>query len=140
MIPSSKDLGLAIAHLRGERTQAEVAKRAGIDPPTWSLYEAGKRRPREQSLEKVLRGLLCSRLELEETTWRMRRQRLVSEERIKAEEAALASPVSEAGPGPRVPPRNRVPAEPRRRELRALVARFSASLEELLAFMLREDW
>lgn len=76
---SSDDLSRAITFLRGERSQAEVARRAGIDPAVWSLYERGQRQPRAKNLERILRGLGCTRLELEETRWRIRRYRLMYE-------------------------------------------------------------
>jgi len=39
------DLGRAIRWLRGERTQTQLCEQAGLDPATWSQYEAGRRRP-----------------------------------------------------------------------------------------------
>jgi len=37
----------AMTRLRGERSQSQVARAAGIHRGTWSDYEAGKRLPRE---------------------------------------------------------------------------------------------
>lgn len=73
------DLGRAIAFIRGHRHQTEVAAQAGISSATWSLYEAGRRRPSEPLLKRICKGLGCSRLELEETWWRLRRHRLLRE-------------------------------------------------------------
>ena len=33
--------------LRGSKTQAEVAKRIGITPSSWAMYERGERVPRD---------------------------------------------------------------------------------------------
>jgi hypothetical protein len=51
------DFGRAIAYLRGPRSQYECAERGGLSRASWSLYEVGRRRPREGNLAKVLRGL-----------------------------------------------------------------------------------
>lgn len=77
---SGRELGLAIAFLREDRTQTECARVAGINPATWSLYEAGKRAPREAALQKVVKGLGCSRLELESVAWSLRRMTLERED------------------------------------------------------------
>ena len=135
----AEDLGNAIADLRGRRTQAEVARRGGIRRATWSLYETGKRRPREANLTKVLRGLGCTRLQLEEAAWRLRRRRLLGQERA-GQRAAPPVPLSRDEPGQ---PAGVVEFEelsgpalsdPARRGLRTLVLRHAALLEEILLF------
>lgn len=91
------ELGRAIAFLRGSRSQVEAAQRASLDPATWSHYESGRRLPRSGNLEKVLRGLGCTRLQLEETAWRFRRQRLVEQ---LVEQAGASSAIREGHPAP----------------------------------------
>jgi transcriptional regulator with XRE-family HTH domain len=71
------DLGRAIAHLRGARTQAEVSERADLDPGTWSQYETGRRVPRARNLARILHGLGCTRREFEEARLIYLRQRVL---------------------------------------------------------------
>lgn len=126
---SAEDLGRAITYLRGDRTQAAVAKSAGLTAATWSLYEAGRRKPRSENLAKVLRGLSCTQLELEETTWRFRRRRLLAQlspatTNPRSARNQLQSPAglqAEARAG------GSHPADPR---LRAVLARLNAVLED----------
>lgn len=137
------DLGTAIAYLRDRRSQAEVAEQAGIDRTTWSLYEAGKRRPRAENLEKVLAGLGCSRLELEEMAWRFRRQRLLYEERLRRRRGSAepSEPPPPPAPGHRtfgLEPVSRVPASLVRREVQEMLARLSDALEEFVVYILTE--
>jgi transcriptional regulator with XRE-family HTH domain len=75
--------GRAIRLLRGKRSQKEVAAAAGLDPTTWSFYETGRRRPKDENRQRVLRGLGCTELELEETAWQIRHERL-----LQAQEAS----------------------------------------------------
>ena len=152
------DLGRAIRLLRGERTQAALCEQAGLNRAAWSLYESGQRRPREGNLARIVAALGCSRLELEEAVWQLRRQRLgeaqepgeagLLAEVIRFTEAtgsgrehetsdpvwrveAVRSPPSPSG-GP-----EREPADPVRQELRAILQRFAAVLEDLFMFLLR---
>jgi transcriptional regulator with XRE-family HTH domain len=74
-------LGEALALLRGRRTQRQVAAGAGIDPKNLSLYELGRRVPRERTLAAIRRGLGCSRQELAALLWRLRARRLLEEGR-----------------------------------------------------------
>ena len=39
--------------LRGNRTQAEVAKRLGISPSTYASYEQGTRKPKDSMKVKI---------------------------------------------------------------------------------------
>ena len=91
MKSSGRALGEAIRFLRGRRSQAQVSELAGLDPAVWSLYERGLRVPRETNLRLVLEGLGCSRLDLEEVAWRLRRRELLpdSERADKADRQEL---------------------------------------------------
>jgi len=155
------DLARAIRLLRGERTQAAVAEVAGLDPGIWSQYETGRRRPREKNLARIVAALGCSRLELEEAVWQLRRQRLgppeagaqegeasgLLAEVIRftqtngAREQETGEPMgrAEALPSPPSPlgAQERATADPVRQELRAILRRFAAVLEDLLMFLLR---
>jgi transcriptional regulator with XRE-family HTH domain len=128
---ADNDLGRAIAMLRGSRTQAAVSEAAEIDPGTWSEYETGRRRPRERNLARMVRGLGCSRLELEEAVWQLRRQRLLGS----------ASPAGARGDAPgevlRFAERGAPAPAPDafRRELRAILGRLVAVLEDLFVLL-----
>ncbi len=96
------DIGRAIRHLRGDRPQAQLAAKARIDRTSWSLYEAGKRSPREHNLARIVRALGCKRVELEEAAWAFRRRRLAAEE-IEPKPwrgARLSAFAAPGGPGP----------------------------------------
>ncbi|HEX2253710.1 MAG TPA: helix-turn-helix transcriptional regulator [Thermoanaerobaculia bacterium] len=54
---TAADVGRAMERLRGDRTQREVARRAGIHRTTWSSYESGSRLPSRRSQEKIANGL-----------------------------------------------------------------------------------
>ncbi len=69
-------LGEAIKRLRGERSQRFVARRAKVPVPTWSQWENGRRQPRKEQLEKILRGLDCSLETLELEVWNVWTDRL----------------------------------------------------------------
>jgi transcriptional regulator with XRE-family HTH domain len=53
-------LGEAIRRLRGKRSQAGLARAAGLTPSCWSEYERGKRIPRRKQMDRVLEALGCS--------------------------------------------------------------------------------
>jgi len=155
------DLGRAIRRLRGERTQAALCEQAGLNRAAWSLYETGQRRPREGNLARIVAALGCSRLELEEAVWQLRRQRL-GEAQAGEEEAGAAGllaevirftqtssareqetsdPVRRDEAPPSLPSPSggpeRAPGDPLRQELRPIVQRFAAVLEDLLMFLVR---
>ena len=155
------DLGRAIAYLRGARTQAQVSEVADLDPGTWSEYETGRRRPRERNLARIVAALGCTRLKLEEAVWQFRRQRL-GQARSGAQDADAAGLLAEVlrfteaksgreqatgapsrrAEDPRSLPsasrrQEREPADPLRQELRAILQRFAAVLEDLVLFVLR---
>lgn len=44
---NAKEIGKRLIKLRGDRTQAEVAKAIGISASTLSMYENGERIPRD---------------------------------------------------------------------------------------------
>jgi transcriptional regulator with XRE-family HTH domain len=161
-VKRDNDLGRAIAMLRGARTQAAVSEAADLDPGTWSEYETGRRRPREGNLARIVAALGCTRLELEEAVWQLRRQRLgraqagaqdanaagLLAEVVRFTEATGSGRERDTGdPGrgaedrrsPSSPSRGPEPdtADPVRQELRAILGRFSAVLEDLLIFLLR---
>jgi hypothetical protein len=118
--------------------------------------------PKEGNLARIVAALGCSRLELEEAVWQLRRQRL-GQERAEAQDAGGAGLLAEVvrfteatgsgrerdtgNPGRRVEDRGLPPstiggqerelADPVRQELRAILGRFSAVLEDLLMFLLR---
>jgi transcriptional regulator with XRE-family HTH domain len=79
-----KDLASAIKKLRAGRPQKDIAERAGFDSSTWSVYEKGKRLPRDQDrFEQIARGLGCTLERLDEVIWECRNER-VGEEQAKA--------------------------------------------------------
>lgn len=122
----SVDIGHAIRCLRGDRPQAQVASKARIDPTSWCLYEAGRRRPRESNLARIVRALGCSRVQFEEVVWTFRRRRLAVEElEPKAWRGARLSGFAEAS-GPQPPP-----PEPEQWQSRA-----TALFSELLAILI----
>lgn len=136
------DLGRAIAFWRGSRSQAEVAARAGLSPVSWSHYETGKRVPRKENVEKLLRGLDCTLLQLEETAWRFRRQRLIDQQaRSHAGKSNQDGATAGLGLGEPAPSRelNRIlsATEPAEQNLRRLIEQHSAVLEQILLLLLR---
>jgi transcriptional regulator with XRE-family HTH domain len=61
-----RDFASALKELRGRRTQREVAKRARIDPGSWSAYEKGIRYPRRpERLQQIAEGLGVHVLDLQ---------------------------------------------------------------------------
>jgi transcriptional regulator with XRE-family HTH domain len=132
------DLARAIRFLRGERTQAEVAEAAGLDAAIWSLYETGRRQPREGNLARIVRSLGCTRRELEEVVWRFRRQRL-ADSSTGAQGADATGVLGEVlrFAGHQHSGQGQEAADAWRQELRPILQRFSAALEELLLFIIR---
>jgi transcriptional regulator with XRE-family HTH domain len=140
--PESWALAQAIRHFRGERTQREVAEAAGLDATTWSFYETGRRRPKARNLQRVLHGLGCTRLELEETAWRFRRERLLEEQdaarragdpRFVGSAVQVARELRERGEG-----EAGEAGDPLRRGLRELLAHVAVILEEVIVRVVRE--
>jgi transcriptional regulator with XRE-family HTH domain len=79
-----KDLASAIRKLRAGRPQKDVAEKAGFDSSTWSVYEKGKRLPRDpERFEQIARGLGCTVERLDEIIWECRNER-IEEEQAKA--------------------------------------------------------
>jgi len=77
----AEDYAAAVRELRGERTQKECALAAGIDRPTWNLYERGKATPKRKNYAKLARGLGVTETELTEAVieaWRERMDRTLS--------------------------------------------------------------
>ena len=42
-----------LRHLRGKRTQEDIASLLGISKSAWSMYEVGKRTPRDEIKVKI---------------------------------------------------------------------------------------
>ncbi|HRC88171.1 MAG TPA: helix-turn-helix transcriptional regulator [Thermoanaerobaculia bacterium] len=132
------DLGQSIAALRGGRTQVELARRAGIDPATWSLYERGRRMPRPHALEKLAEALGVSVQQLEATASAVRAERLAGELwRVRQ----LGLPPGTAASDPRgvldeLFEAEGVPLEPWRQRLQAALGQLAVSLEEVLVVLL----
>ena len=140
MLIDPKDLGRAMRRLRAERPQAQVARRGGVRRATWSLWEKGHRAPRERSLERIVRGLGCTRLQLEEMAWQCHK------ERLSGEPGLFPQPWPSWGlapaPGPTTLPAPAGPGqEPEDRllnERRLLYLRFASVIEELFLLAARE--
>lgn len=97
---SNQDVGTAIGRLRGERSQLEVARRAGINRSSWSSYENGRRMPKEDTYARIAHGLECSEEELDRAVLRAWGERL---DRQGADaDAAPAGVETPAVPGPGV--------------------------------------
>lgn len=90
------EFGNAIRRLRGDRSQAEIAKRAGIDPSLWSSYEKGRHYPRtRERFEQIAKGLGCTYDRLREVESEERRK-LVEQQNPSSLSATDVQP-SEAG-------------------------------------------
>lgn len=96
---SNQDVGTAIGRLRGDRSQLEVARRAGINRSSWSSYENGRRMPKEETYSRIARGLECSEEELDRAVLRAWEERLDHQE--SDEETAPSAGGGEV-PGPGV--------------------------------------
>ena len=68
-------IGEAMKLLRGERSQRSVADLAEIPYGTWSVWEHGKRMPREAQLEKIFHALGCSREDFIAVVWHLQGER-----------------------------------------------------------------
>lgn len=79
----------ALVRLRGDRSRAEVARKAGVDEAAWKHYESGRRSFTPEQRVPLARGLGVTVYELEHTLWRERAAEL-----RKLEGDALA-PLSE---------------------------------------------
>ena len=93
------DLARAVQHLRGARTQLQVAQKAGVSSSHWNQIERGKRRPGRDVFKRIAVGLGVSTEELEEQVWRARGRRLAADRRDESSEAAglLGSEIAERG-------------------------------------------
>lgn len=137
----TKQLGEAIAILRGRRTQKQVAERAGLDRTTWSQYESGRRLPRSDNLDKILRGLGCNRQDLADAMWQIRRKEL-AKQRIAEQLRRLTDGTTPASDGesddPEASDEQPLTAEAElRTELQEILLRGAVVLEDLLAVMSR---
>ncbi|HEX4953985.1 MAG TPA: helix-turn-helix transcriptional regulator [Thermoanaerobaculia bacterium] len=131
MSPHAEDFGQALAALRGPRPQAELARAARITPSSWSLYEKGRRLPREETMPRILAVLGCSQAELDEAIDRFRRERLLRQ-MAEAERAARLPDRGNSGAAGRAG--IGLPEEARL-EIRALTLRLARDLEELLMWV-----
>ena len=76
-----EDLASAIKKLRDGRPQKDIAEKAGFDSSTWSVYEKGKRLPRNpERFEQIARGLGCTVERLDEIIWECRNERIEEEQ------------------------------------------------------------
>ena len=117
--PPFAEIGQAIRFFRGLRTQAEVAALAKVHPSTWSLYEAGRRKPSSTSFDRICAGLGCTAVELEKAIWRFRRVRVLGQAPLNADRVDDKDPI--------------------RRELIELTAPLVDQLVELLLWLRRAD-
>jgi hypothetical protein len=101
---------------------------------SWSLYEVGKRRPREGNLAKVLWGLGCTREQLEEVAWRLHRGWVL---------AGLPDPGGSAGAAPAPGSFEADSLAELRARVRAMLAAVADPLAEVLVIAVRaalSDW
>ncbi len=61
--------GETIRLLRGNRSQVELAARAGLHPSIWRRYENGSHRPRKKNLDRLLAALDTTAEEFEDLRW-----------------------------------------------------------------------
>ncbi len=80
MLLDPRDVGRAMARLRGSRTQSQVAEQGGLPAAQWSVYESGRRLPSAETLAKILKGLGCTEEILHDETLKARTRRLRGEE------------------------------------------------------------
>src|SRR4051812_35921850 len=84
-----RDFASALKELRGRRTQREVAKRARIDPGSWSAYEKGIRYPRRpERLQQIAEGLGVHILDLQNAIMEQSVLRMLNKEPSKARSAS----------------------------------------------------
>jgi putative transcriptional regulator len=48
-----QEIAKTLVRLRGKRTQEEIAKKLGISPSAYSMYETGQRIPRDEVKIKI---------------------------------------------------------------------------------------
>jgi hypothetical protein len=63
------EVGKAIAKLRGSRTRRAVARQGKIASSAWSRHEGGEKQLRRETVKKILKGLGCTKEQLEEETF-----------------------------------------------------------------------
>lgn len=61
----NEDVGEAIRQLRGERSQGELARSAGVTRQAWNAYENGRRLPAPETWPRVLDALGTAEVELD---------------------------------------------------------------------------
>jgi len=89
------DLGCAMKWLRGNRTQASAARSVGLSPKSWSLYEQGKRYPRQRKqLEKIASGLGVG-IEVLEAEIQYQRERRMDKEELELFDLRLTEVLGE---------------------------------------------
>jgi transcriptional regulator with XRE-family HTH domain len=84
MIRTKEDVARTLKRLRGGRTQALCARKAGINANAWSHYERAERMPTEETFAKIATGFGLTFRKLEEEVLESRDQRLREEEQAKA--------------------------------------------------------
>ncbi|NJN36628.1 MAG: helix-turn-helix transcriptional regulator [Nitrospiraceae bacterium] len=113
--PRDTALGATIRLFRGSRKQIELASAAKFHPATWSLYEAGRRIPTRESLERIQRALEVTAPEFERAYWRFKR-------RNAAQHAAADTPAE-------------IDGDPQLRNLRSALAALVGPLEQLFLWL-----
>jgi transcriptional regulator with XRE-family HTH domain len=88
VISTKKDVARTMKRLRGGRTQAACARKAGINANAWSHYEQAQRMPSEENFAKIAIGLGVTLTKLEEEVLESRELRLREDEQAKAAPAA----------------------------------------------------
>ena len=92
-------LSRTIKALRGQRTQREVANKAGIPTSTWCKIEQGRQLPRDTTFERIADALGCTVGQLEqlvsESTWEE-----IERDRRMATRKGSTTVVLEGGEGP----------------------------------------
>ena len=91
----ASDVGTAMERLRGDRTQREVARRAGVNRSSWSSYEAGRRMPGAETWRRIVHGLECSQEDFDRAVLRAWRERL---DRVHRDDAGELVVEVAAGP------------------------------------------
>lgn len=97
MLLDPRDVGKAMARLRGLRTQSQVAEQGGLPPAQWSVYESGRRLPNPDTLAKILKGLGCTEDILHGETQKARARRLRGEEDLESAGRDLGLSLPEGG-------------------------------------------
>ena len=61
----NEDIGNALRHLRGDRSQTDLAKQAGVNRQAWNAYESGRRLPAPDTWPRIMAALGVAEPELD---------------------------------------------------------------------------